>query len=58
MRRLNIQLTEEQYEALRVLAFRERRSLADVIREAIEGYLAAKEERRESVKDGNYPGNC
>lgn len=39
MRRLNIQLTEEQYEALRLLAFRSRRSLAEIIREAVQEYL-------------------
>jgi len=46
MRRLNIQLTEEQYETLRILAFRERRSLADVIREAIEKHLKEEEAMR------------
>lgn len=41
MRRMQILVTDEQYESLRVLAFQARRSLADVTREAIEKYLKA-----------------
>jgi len=47
MRRLNIQLTEEQYEALRLIAFRERRSIADVIREAVERLVRTEAEAHE-----------
>lgn|GEM_PF-923110 len=45
MRRLMIQVTDEQYESLRRVAFLERRSIADVVREAVSQYLAAKAEK-------------
>lgn len=40
MHRTQIQLTSGQREALRALAARERRSLADVIRESIDLYVS------------------
>ena len=40
-----IQVTDEQYESLRRVAFLERRSIADVVREAVSQYLAAKAEK-------------
>lgn len=36
----------EQHEALRAIAFSERRSLADVVREALSAYLAQHPARR------------
>jgi len=35
-------IDREQHEALRYIAFRERRSIADVTREALEEYVARK----------------
>lgn len=45
MKRVMIQLTEEQHEATRRLAFEEHRSIADVVREALAEYLARKDKR-------------
>lgn len=50
MKRMHVQLTEEQYETLRTLAFRDRRSLADVVREAIERYLVDRATKEEGLK--------
>ena len=36
----------EQHEALRAIAFSERRSLADVVREALSGFIAQRPARR------------
>ena len=36
----------EQHEALRAIAFAERRSLADVVREALTGFISQHPERR------------
>ena len=36
----------EQHEALRAIAFSERRSLADVVREALSGFISQRPERR------------
>ena len=36
----------EQHEALRAIAFSERRSLADVVREALNGFIAQHPARR------------
>lgn len=47
MQRLTVQLTEEQYEALRLLAFRERRSIANIVREAVERLVRAEAKARE-----------
>lgn len=35
-------ISEAQHEALRYIAFKERRSIADVTREALEGYIQRK----------------
>ncbi len=45
MHRLMIQIPDGQYDSLRRLAFLERRSIADVAREAISQYLAARAEK-------------
>ncbi len=37
--RLNFALEEEQYEKLRELAYKTRRSIADILREIIDKYL-------------------
>ncbi len=50
MKRTHVQLTEEQFEALRVLAFQERRSIADLVREAVEKYLAEQATKEESKR--------
>ncbi|MBI1845596.1 MAG: hypothetical protein HYR86_01320 [Candidatus Rokubacteria bacterium] len=39
----------EQHEALRAIAFSERRSLADVVREALTGFIARQPARRRLV---------
>lgn len=39
----------EQHEALRTIAFAERRSLADVVREALDAFLAQHPARRRRV---------
>ena len=39
----------EQHEGLRAIAFSERRSLADVVREALNGFLARRPTRRRPV---------
>ena len=39
----------EQHEALRAIAFAERRSLADVVREALTGFISQHPERRRLV---------
>jgi len=39
----------EQHEALRAIAFSERRSLADVVREALTGFIAKHPARRRPV---------
>lgn len=36
----------EQHEALRAIAFSERRSLADVVREALSGFISQRPARR------------
>lgn len=45
MRRMMVQVTDEQYDSLRRVAFLERRSISDVVREAISQYLAAKAQK-------------
>ena len=39
----------EQHEALRTIAFSERRSLADVVREALNGFISPHSARRRSA---------
>ena len=39
----------EQHKALRSIAFSERRSLADVVREALDGFLAQHPARRRAI---------
>jgi len=41
--RLNFALEEEQYEKLRELAYKTRRSIADILREAIDKLLKSEE---------------
>jgi hypothetical protein len=43
MKRTQIYLTEDLYEAVRRLSYDEHRSMADVIREAVAVYLTHKE---------------
>jgi len=42
-------IEKEQYEFLRTVAFRERRSLADVVREAIAAFMHQQRKRRASL---------
>lgn len=62
MRRTQVQLTDEQLRRLRELAERQGRSVADVIRESVESYIARAEEDREGLKAralaivGRFPG--
>lgn len=49
MRRMMVQVTDEQYDSLRRVAFLERRSISDVAREAISQHLAAKAEKEASM---------
>ena len=46
MRRTQIQLDEQTYEALRKKAFQERRSMSDLIREAAQKSIDTKREAR------------
>jgi len=39
-----------QHEALREIAFKERRSLADVVREALDAFIRARSGRQKAVK--------
>ena len=39
-------IEEKQHEALRELAFKEKRSLADLVREALSEYIAARTKKR------------
>ena len=42
-------IESEQHEALRAIAYSERRSLADVVREALSGFIAQHPARRRPV---------
>jgi predicted DNA-binding protein len=44
---MTLRLEEAEYERLRTVAFLERRSVTDVVREAIEGYFLTKTEHAE-----------
>lgn len=43
-------IESQQHEALRTIAFRERRSLADVVREALDEYLKRRARKREPAR--------
>ena len=43
MKRININLPEDLYELLRERAFRDRVSIAEIVRRALEAYLDKKE---------------
>lgn len=43
-------IEEKQHEVLRRIAFKERRSIADVVREAIAQYIENREETKKSVR--------
>ena len=43
MRAIHVRVTDEQYEELRRLAYEQRRSQAEIIREALEQYLKGEE---------------
>ncbi len=47
MKAMTLRLEETEYERLRTVAFVERRSVTDVVREAIEDYVWAKAEQAE-----------
>ena len=49
MRRTQVQLTDEQLRRLRELAERQGRSVAEVIRESVESYLAQTHADREAM---------
>ena len=49
--RTKIQLEPEQHQRLKELARRERRSLSDLIREIIDGYLAGNQPRSAPGED-------
>ncbi|MBI2901599.1 MAG: hypothetical protein HYY17_15555 [Planctomycetes bacterium] len=40
----------QQHEALRQIAFKERRSLADVVREALEAFIRVRSGRQRALK--------
>lgn len=50
MKRTQIQLGDEAYEALRAKAFTTGRSLAAVVREAVEQYLGGKPAKKPKVR--------
>ncbi len=39
-------ITVEQHEVLRTIAFREKRSIADVVREALDNFIEKKQKER------------
>lgn len=43
-------IEEKQHEALRELAFKEKRSLADLVREALSEFIAARTKKRRVAK--------
>ena len=47
MKAMTLRLDETEYERLRTLAFVEKRSVTDVVREAVDGYVRAKAEHAE-----------
>jgi predicted DNA-binding protein len=54
VKRTQIYLPEELHEVLRRIAFEQRRSMADVIREAVSAYVAEQWDGSvEQVTDGN-----
>ena len=62
MRRTQVQLTDEQLGRLRELAERQGRSVAEVIRESVDSYIARAERDREELYErarsiiGKYEG--
>ena len=42
-------IEEKQHEALRFIAYKERRSIADVVREAITQYIKGRGDKRKAV---------
>jgi Arc/MetJ-type ribon-helix-helix transcriptional regulator len=56
MVRTQVQLTPEQYDALRSDAERSRRSMAEVIRVALDAYLQKRKSRRDALESviGKY----
>ena len=42
-------IEEKQHEALRFIAYKERRSIADVVREAIAQYIKSRGDKRKAV---------
>lgn len=55
MRRIPIQIEEETYQALKARAFREGRSIADIVRESIA--LANRNARPRSIEDFTFVGS-
>ncbi len=47
MKAMTLRLEEAEYECLRTLAYVEKRSVTDVVREAIEDYVCAKAKQAE-----------
>ncbi len=47
MKAMTLRLDDAEYERLRTVAFVEKRSVTDVVREAILGYVRSKAERAE-----------
>lgn len=43
MHKTLIQITEEQYEKIRQISYKEHKSIAEIIRNAIDGYLKENE---------------
>lgn len=42
-------IEEKQHEALRFIAYKERRSIADIVREAISQYIKSRGEKKKAV---------
>jgi len=42
-------IEEKQHEALRFIAYKERRSIADIVREAIAQYIKSRGEKKKAV---------
>ena len=56
MKRLQIQLDETVYDALRRRAFEEQASMASVVRDALAGFVGKAEPRPRTLKDFGFIG--
>ncbi|HEY9843608.1 MAG: hypothetical protein ACAI44_15230 [Candidatus Sericytochromatia bacterium] len=58
MKRLNIQLDEQELQQLRLVGFMEKKSVASVIREATAVYLESKKELRNKAAEALFASDA